>query len=597
MRRLKPWLSWLPWGFVIFLIFVAAYRAHFFPDLILKNGPWVDVRAHGAVLDGVTDDSTAFFNAIQAADGKPVYIPPGPCLLSTIASKTITKDIILIGAGPNVSILDGNGNQAIKVYNGKKVHIQGIKFQDFNTAITQQNSSDITPEIKVYNSEFTGGAYGISLDCKVTYADISHSKFYSLTSTGACVALRLGTNTYADQAYSKKYMITHNTFDSIVGTGDVEVHAILLYGKEVIVEDNIIDTVNSSSGSKLAVEGIYTKALYGSISRNIMTDAGHRAGAIAVKGTRRGETTSPQGFLTTVSGNILVFKSPGNTQRGISIHTDDVLVTKNQIEGADYGITLQGNFEQENISIVDNKISNPGYAAISAGDYGSGLKIADNQVYNPGGAYAVTNAYGIMVASNNGNLLNASVQDNQVRILSSTQATNAISAFYFSSSQAGSYTFKIDDNVVNIEGAVTPTVYGMYITGMDGANAWHDVSMQKNVFVGCDTDYYIYGGLSSTLDDWKIEPHKPGAVSTMSGNEVFTIADGRMFIKDPGGAARTFNPSGAFPPLYEITIVNTADAAETITFDSAGLNQSIAQNQRGIFVYDGSAWLKVYVGS
>lgn len=87
-----------------------------------------------------------------------------------------------------------------------------------------------------------------------------------------------------------------------------------------------------------------------------------------------------------------------------------------------------------------------------------------------------------------------------------------------------------------------------------------------------------------------------GAVGAMSGNETFAAGDGNLFIKDPDGAGRNFNPSGTFAALTRIEVINTADGAETITFDSAGLNQAIAQNERGIFAYDGSDWLAIFVG-
>ena len=82
-----------------------------------------------------------------------------------------------------------------------------------------------------------------------------------------------------------------------------------------------------------------------------------------------------------------------------------------------------------------------------------------------------------------------------------------------------------------------------------------------------------------------------GAVDTMSGDETFSAGDGNLFVKDPGGSARNFNPSGTFQALTSITLINTADAGEDITFDSGGLAQVVAQNQRGVFVYDGSNWL------
>ena len=87
-----------------------------------------------------------------------------------------------------------------------------------------------------------------------------------------------------------------------------------------------------------------------------------------------------------------------------------------------------------------------------------------------------------------------------------------------------------------------------------------------------------------------------GQSVTLSANGTFGPEYGNVLAVDPGGAARNYNPSGSFTPWTQITIINAADAAETITFDSAGLNQAIAQNERGIFVYDGSAWQKIFVG-
>lgn len=90
-------------------------------------------------------------------------------------------------------------------------------------------------------------------------------------------------------------------------------------------------------------------------------------------------------------------------------------------------------------------------------------------------------------------------------------------------------------------------------------------------------------------------PHYlPLESGTMTGNETFT-QENCIFVKDPGGASRTLNPRSGetFPAGTMMIVINTADAAESITFDSSGLNQAVAQNERGIFIYDGSNWRKV----
>jgi hypothetical protein len=87
-----------------------------------------------------------------------------------------------------------------------------------------------------------------------------------------------------------------------------------------------------------------------------------------------------------------------------------------------------------------------------------------------------------------------------------------------------------------------------------------------------------------------------GKVWSLTGTTAFYVGDGFIHIVDPAGAARNFNPTNDWP-ICTMTVINTADAAETITFDQPTLNQAIAQNERGIFGFDGTSWYKIYVGS
>jgi hypothetical protein len=119
----------------------------------------------------------------------------------------------------------------------------------------------------------------------------------------------------------------------------------------------------------------------------------------------------------------------------------------------------------------------------------------------------------------------------------------------------------------------------------------------NNIFINnyCEnnTSYrYVITGTSSIVKTEQM------IVETLSGARTFEIGEAKTYVIDPGGAARNFNPRAVtWPMINELILINTADNAETITFDSLGLNQAVAQNERGIFVYDGSNWLKVYVGS
>lgn len=68
-------------------------------DLIVKNSPYVDVRAYGAVGNGVADDTAAIVAAIVAAQAVQgvVFFPPDTYLVSTTI--TLPAGVTLLGPG------------------------------------------------------------------------------------------------------------------------------------------------------------------------------------------------------------------------------------------------------------------------------------------------------------------------------------------------------------------------------------------------------------------------------------------------------------------------------------------------------------------
>lgn len=103
---------------------------------------------------------------------------------------------------------------------------------------------------------------------------------------------------------------------------------------------------------------------------------------------------------------------------------------------------------------------------------------------------------------------------------------------------------------------------------------------------------YIITGEHSVVENNRVSE------KTASGNITFEIGEARTFFVDPNGGNINFDPRAVtWPMINELILVNTADNAETITFDSGTLNQAINQNERGIFARDSSKWYKIYVGS
>ncbi len=80
-------------------------------DIIVKSGPWVDVRAFGAVGNGISDDTNAIQAAINNASrltGGVVFIPKGNYLVSR--TLIIFSGITIQGAGPGSTVIVAANN-------------------------------------------------------------------------------------------------------------------------------------------------------------------------------------------------------------------------------------------------------------------------------------------------------------------------------------------------------------------------------------------------------------------------------------------------------------------------------------------------------
>ena len=76
-------------------------------DAILSGGPWIDIRAYGAVIDGATENATAVQNAINAlpTQGGTVWFPPGTNKISSAI--TLRSNMAMVFAAG--SIIDATG--------------------------------------------------------------------------------------------------------------------------------------------------------------------------------------------------------------------------------------------------------------------------------------------------------------------------------------------------------------------------------------------------------------------------------------------------------------------------------------------------------
>lgn len=108
-----------------------------FPDIISK-GPWVDIRAFGAIGDGVTDNTAAIQAAIdhlKSLGGGTLFIPLG---VWNVSSHVLIDfgGVRVVGAGATYSgpcrvVLTSDNEQAFLVYN-HLAPIHGVFFSDFS---------------------------------------------------------------------------------------------------------------------------------------------------------------------------------------------------------------------------------------------------------------------------------------------------------------------------------------------------------------------------------------------------------------------------------------------------------------------------------
>src|SRR5438105_438835 len=99
-------------------------------DVYFKSGrPWIDVRAYGAVGDGVVDDTSPVQSAITAAASVNgvVFIPIGTYLQTGL---TVSGNVSLVGSSQNGSILKLKNSS-----NSTCVNVTGISVSFSNFTI------------------------------------------------------------------------------------------------------------------------------------------------------------------------------------------------------------------------------------------------------------------------------------------------------------------------------------------------------------------------------------------------------------------------------------------------------------------------------
>lgn len=350
--------------------------------------PPYDLMRYGAVLDGATNDGTAVRNWLLASSqaGALATCSGAGTALCTSYTTVDTTNSVRIYA-PSLTIKGPVSTTRFLSCGGGTLVIVGVTFDQWSMVVDRQSTDSGTMTRFIFENNTVTGctAEAVNIEIPISNYTIRGNRFYS--NTGGYV-IRIGENTYASQDNWLKGVISGNTIKDTTASSTTSAVAIIVYGREVVITNNVIDTVTAASGEAW---GIYTKVRYGVVSgntvRNVDSTASTDIVGINIKGAGRGVTSGPQGFSMVVSSNQVYTVGTGGTDgNGIRAQTDDVLITGNIVEDAGLlSIVVDESAGSNNIEVYDNKIRS-GTAASRIGVYiatsGKGIKVRANNIYN-----------------------------------------------------------------------------------------------------------------------------------------------------------------------------------------------------------------------
>ena len=113
---------------------------------------------------------------------------------------------------------------------------------------------------------------------------------------------------------------------------------------------------------------------------------------------------------------------------------------------------------------------------------------------------------------------------------------------------------------------------------------------------GTDGDHVLYysGKQGGSRRTHRLGPNK---LSTSNSSQTFRFDGPNFFNATPASADINLTPSGTFPPSHMIVVNNAQTTTHSVVFDPSGLNSSVSPSSGAIFVYTGSAWVKIFASS
>lgn len=492
----------------------------------------------GATANNVTDDFTAIQAAIDSVitTATVIFFPPGIYRISQTLTIAGENNIEIKMEGPRAfirALADSTAFDLLSVTSGAKIDLDGIAFIFGDNGLSMVGVQGV----RIFNCRF---AFGASSGVFLSGPDPESSGAVNVILSNnwihdTPVGIDLVSGAGAGET-TQRVQIVHNNMSEGLTTAAIRMDGAL--------------NCSISGGNNIVGKIIVTKAVSNEAAKHITINgntikAGQAGGAVELNVECEFFSVSGNAIQNTAGDGLLIDDPDA---KNISIVGNEICACSG------WGINNNNSFS------TNRRIEVTGNVLIDNAITGTADQDEANKLHDADGAFTVS-----MVG--------------QV-VKNTDDVTEGVITGFVDSGELDldSDVFPDGDEAYSINAPINDVSLGLAL--FDSHNIKSESEIQQDHAGVKFTSSFVHAGDNQT----------------MTGNETFILTQGNIFIRDPDGN-RNFNPSGTFKALYQVTVVNTADAAETITFDSAGLNQTIAQNERGIFVFDGTDWLKIYVGS
>lgn len=347
----------------------------------------INVKEFGAVLDGVTDDTSAFVAA--AATGKPLLMPDGTAKIT--AGFTLSAGQTLYGVGPGKSkiLVSGDGYDAVSLA-GDYAGIYGVQIY----SVTQRTSgafvrlNTATRGNFVRNFVMQNGFYGIHISAEAVITYIEDGEILDATAaTGVGIFINGGNDTF----------INHVVMDSSGTEPAAGIH--IKRTQAIWVSD--VDIIDFGTPLKIAPTTSATDLITWCFFSQLACDTSNGNGidiSAAGSATVRGlffdncwSSTNNRGVLiNTTTGGVVD-----------TVHFTDCTFYNNNLQGVliDNAGGNVRNIEFNNCRAAGNSLSSSGtYAGFDIGNNTGGFALRGCRAGAHAG-FAASQSYGILIGT------------------------------------------------------------------------------------------------------------------------------------------------------------------------------------------------------